>query len=84
MILPKGTAYQSDTGMTGDYDSVIGMDKEEPIRRFITGLSARPEPAKGPATICGLLVETDDATGLAKSVQPLRVGGRLSEVWPDA
>lgn len=82
-ILPKGTAYQSDTGMTGDYDSVIGMQKEEPIKRFICGLSARPEPAMGEATICGLLVVTDDKSGLAKQVAPLRTGGRLQEVWPD-
>lgn len=83
-VLPKGTAYQTDTGMTADYDSVIGMQKEEPIRRFITGLSSRPEPAMGEATICGLFVVTDKATGLAKSAQPLRVGGRLSECWPEA
>ena len=82
-ILPKGTAYQSDAGMTGDYDSVIGMDKQEPIKRFICGLSGRPEPAMGEATICGLLVETDNSTGLAKSAQPLRIGGRLAQIWPE-
>ncbi|MEM9724040.1 MAG: TIGR00282 family metallophosphoesterase [Pseudomonadota bacterium] len=82
MILEGGTAYQSDAGMTGDYDSVIGMDKVEPVKRFQTGLSGRPEPAKGAATLCGLLVETDDATGLALKVEPLRVGGKLPETMP--
>ncbi|MEL6277335.1 MAG: TIGR00282 family metallophosphoesterase [Pseudomonadota bacterium] len=82
MILNRGTAYQSDVGMCGDYDSVIGMDKTEPLKRFITGLSARAEPAFGEATVCGCLVETDDATGLAKRIQPIRMGGRLAEVMP--
>lgn len=83
-ILSKGTAYQSDAGMCGDYDSVVGMDKVEPLKRFITGLSNRAEPAKGPATICGVLVETDEATGLARSVAPLRLGGRLAPSGPAA
>lgn len=79
MILPKGTAYQTDAGMCGDYHSVIGMDKDEPMRRFVTGMpSGRFEPALGPATICGTLVETDDRTGLARSVRALRTGGRLA------
>ena len=78
MILPKGTAYQSDAGMCGVYDSVIGMDKVEPIKRFITGLSKRAEPAQGPASVCGLVVETDDATGLALSIAPIREGGPLA------
>jgi len=78
MILQRGTAYQSDAGMCGDYDSVIGMDKVEPMRRFITGMgTARFEPALGDATICGTLIETDDRTGLAKNVRPIRLGGRL-------
>lgn len=78
MILARGTAYQTDAGMCGAYDSVIGMDKTEPIKRFITGLSQRPEPAKGPATVAGLVVETDDATGLATSIAPIRLGGLLA------
>ncbi len=79
MILPGGTAYQSDAGMCGDYDSVIGMDKEEPLRRFLTGMpKARFEPARGEATLSGLLVETDEATGRAASVRMIRRGGRLS------
>lgn len=79
-ILPKGTGYQSDLGMCGDYDSIIGMTKEEPMRRFVTGLSRdRFTPALGPVTLCGVLVETDDKTGLAKNIWPVREGGRLSQ-----
>jgi 2',3'-cyclic-nucleotide 2'-phosphodiesterase len=84
VILPGGTAYQSDAGMCGDYDSVIGMDKVEPLRRFITGMAKdRFTPAEGEATLCGLLVETDDATGKALRAEPLRVGGRLAQALPD-
>ena len=65
-ILPGGTAFMSDVGMTGDYDSVIGMTKEEPLQRFLRRVaSSRFEPATGPATLCGIAVETDPATGLA-------------------
>jgi len=79
-ILPKGTAYQSDVGMCGDYNSVLGMDPTEPISRFLTRIPrSRFEPAGGPATLCGMAVETDDATGLAKSAGALRLGGTLSE-----
>lgn len=80
MILPRGTAYQSDAGMCGDYDSIIGMDKAEPMRRFLTGMTReRFTPAMGEATLCGILVSTDDRTGLATAVQPIRQGGRLSQ-----
>jgi 2',3'-cyclic-nucleotide 2'-phosphodiesterase len=83
-ILSGGTAYMTDAGMTGDYDSIIGMQKDEPIRRFTSGIpAARFEPALGPATLSGLAVETDDATGLAVKVAPVRVGGRLSPALPD-
>jgi calcineurin-like phosphoesterase len=83
-ILPGGTAYMSDAGMTGDYDSVIGMQKEEPLRRFTTGIpSSRFEPATGEATLSGVAVETDDATGLAVKIAPVRRGGRLSPASPD-
>jgi metallophosphoesterase (TIGR00282 family) len=82
-ILPGGTAYMTDAGMTGDYDSVIGMNKEEPLRRFTTGIpSARFEPANGIATLSGVAVETDDATGLAVKVAPVRIGGRLEPAVP--
>ena len=80
MILPKGTAYLTDAGMCGDYDSVIGMEKLEPLRRFITGMnSARFEPAGGEATLSGVYVETDDKTGRALRVQMVRQGGRLQQ-----
>lgn len=83
MILTKGTAYQSDAGMCGDYDSVIGMDKAEPLKRFVTGMGTeRFEPAGGEATLAGVLVETDDRSGLARSVSPVRVGGRLEGAAP--
>ena len=82
-ILAGGTAFQSDAGMCGDYDSVIGMAKEGAAARFIRKVPGeRLAPADGPATICGLYVETDDATGLALRVEPVRTGGRLSQVMP--
>ena len=82
-ILPQGTAFMSDVGMSGDYNSVIGMDKEEPMMRFLRKISgARFEPASGPATLCGLAVETDDATGLARRIAAVRLGGRLEEARP--
>ena len=76
-ILSGGTAYMTDAGMTGDYDSVIGMQRDEPLRRFTTGISGRFEPAGGVATLSGVAVETDDATGLALKIAPVRLGGRL-------
>ncbi len=83
MVLNGGTAYQTDAGMCGDYDSVIGMDKAEPLRRFITGMAkGRFEPAGGEATLSGVFVETDDRTGKARRVVPVRVGGRLAEQHP--
>ncbi len=82
-ILPGGTAFMSDAGMTGDYDSVIGMDKEEPVRRMVRKVpGARFEPATGPATLCGVAVETD-ASGRAIKVAPVRLGGRLSQAGAD-
>jgi len=82
-ILPGGTAYQTDAGACADYDSVIGNQKEEPLRRFTTRISGgRFKPAEGEATVCGLYLETDDATGLARRIEPIRIGGRLSQVVP--
>jgi calcineurin-like phosphoesterase len=73
----------TDAGMTGDYDSIIGMQKEEPLRRFVTGIPAsRFEPAQGAATLSGVAVETDDATGLALRIAPVRIGGRLEPALP--
>jgi metallophosphoesterase (TIGR00282 family) len=82
-ILPRGTAYMRDAGMSGDYTSIIGMKKEEPLRRFTTGISsARFEPATGVGTMCGVAVETDDETGLAVRVAPVRLGGTLEQTSP--
>ena len=77
-ILSGGTGYMTDAGMCGDYDSVIGMDKAEPLNRFLRKLPIeRMKPAEGEATVCGVAVETDDATGLALKIAPIRIGGRL-------
>lgn len=82
-VLPRGTGYLSDAGMCGDYDSVIGMEKAEPMRRFITGMSRdRFTPAEGEATICGVMVQTDDRTGRAILIEPVRDGGRLAQTHP--
>ncbi len=81
-VLPGGTAYLSDAGMTGDYDSVIGMEKDEPVRRMMRKTpGGRYEPASGPATLCGVAVETG-ANGHALRIAPVRLGGRLSEARP--
>ncbi|TAL37212.1 TIGR00282 family metallophosphoesterase [Phenylobacterium sp.] len=82
-ILVGGTAYQTDAGACADYDSVIGNQKEEPLRRFTTRIpGGRYKPAEGPATVCGVFVETDPKTGLARRIEPIRVGGRLSQSVP--
>ncbi len=82
-ILNGGTAFQTDAGACADYDSVIGNQKEEPLRRFTTRISKeRYQPASGPATVCGVYVETDDRTGHARRVEPIRIGGRLSQAVP--
>jgi metallophosphoesterase (TIGR00282 family) len=82
-ILDGGTACQTDIGMCGDYDSVIGMKKQPAIDRFRRKMPGeRLSPAEGPATLCAVFVETDDATGLARHVAPLRLGGRLAPAWP--
>jgi metallophosphoesterase (TIGR00282 family) len=82
-ILPGGTAFVSDVGMTGDYNSIIGMAKDEPIGRFLRRIpSGKFEPALGPATLCAIAVETDGATGLAARVAAVRFGGRLEEARP--
>jgi metallophosphoesterase (TIGR00282 family) len=78
-ILPAGTAFQTDAGMCGPYDSVIGMDAGIAVRRFVeTVPGERLEPATGPATLCGVIVDTDDDTGLAVAVYPFREGGDLA------
>ncbi len=76
-VLRGGTAYQTDTGMCGDYDSVIGMEKASVIKRFLTKINKgnKMTAASGEATICGAIIETEDKTGLAKSIEPIKIGG---------
>ncbi len=83
-VLPGGTAYQTDMGMCGDYDSVIGMIKETAVARFISKVPAgRLAPAEGDGTLCGVYIETDDTTGLATRIEPVRIGGRLVPTVPE-
>jgi len=82
-ILPAGTAYQSDAGMTGAYESILGMDRHEPIRRWLEKTpGSRLETAEGAGAICGLAIETDAATGLALRIAPVRIGGVVAEALP--
>ncbi len=82
-VLPRGTAYITDAGMCGDYDSVIGMGKQVAISRFTKKVPGdRLTPADGEATVCGIHVEVDDRTGLALHAEPVRIGGRLSRAYP--
>lgn len=77
----KWAAYMTDAGMCRDYNSVVGMDKEVPLFKFTRRIPppARMQPATGPGTLCGVFVETDDATGLAKKIKAIRLGARLEE-----
>ncbi len=82
-ILPGGTAYQTDAGMCGDYDSVIGLQKAPAVRRFVTKMPGeRPQVAEGEGTLCGILLETDADSGLARRVEPVQIGGRLASHLP--
>ena len=82
-ILDGGTGYQTDAGMCGDYNSVIGMQKEAAINNFLRKFPrGRLNPAEGGATLCGVFVETDSQSGLAKSISPIRIGGRLPPQLP--
>lgn len=83
-ILPQGTGYMSDAGMCGDYDSILGMAHEEAVRRFVEKTpGARLEAANGEGTLSGIAVETDDRTGLAIAIAPVRIGPGLSPALPD-
>jgi 2',3'-cyclic-nucleotide 2'-phosphodiesterase len=83
-ILPAGTGFMTDAGMCGPYDGVIGMGKQPAIERFWKKMPGeRLQPAEGPATLSGVFLETDDATGLARAIAPLRQGGRLAETFPE-
>ncbi|HYM72992.1 MAG TPA: TIGR00282 family metallophosphoesterase [Stellaceae bacterium] len=83
-ILPGGTAFVSDIGMCGNYDSVIGMQKEPSLRRFVSKMptGGKPQVAEGEGTLCGVFVVTDDATGLARRIEPVRLGGVLAPQMP--
>jgi metallophosphoesterase (TIGR00282 family) len=82
-ILKSGTALMADAGMCGDFNSVIGVEADEPLNRFLTGIAnGRFTPAEGEATLCGVAIETDPKTGLAMNISPVRVGGALSQALP--
>lgn len=82
-ILPKGTAYQTDAGMCGDYNSVIGMDKTVPVHKFTRKTPTdRMSPASGDGTLCGVFIQTDDTTGQARHIEPVRIGPRLINSMP--
>ena len=76
-VLTNGTAYQTDAGMCGDYDSVIGMNKENSLNRFLKKESTKHFPAEGNATLCGLIVECNTSNGLAYKAEPFIYGGEL-------
>jgi len=76
-ILINGTAFQTDAGMCGDYDSVIGMNKSNSLNRFLKKDSVKHFPANGNATLCGLIVECNISSGLAKKAEPFIFGGEL-------
>ncbi len=84
-VLPGGTGYISDLGMCGNYDSVIGMQKEPSIRRFVTKMPTgnKPQVAEGgEGTLCGAFIVIDDQTGLTRRIEPVRLGGRLAPYVP--
>ena len=78
-ILNNGTAYQTDAGMCGDYNSVIGMNKENSLNKFLKINSGKKKPSEGEASICGVIVEADIKTGLAKNVDSFIYGGELNK-----
>jgi metallophosphoesterase (TIGR00282 family) len=83
-VLPGGTGYQTDAGMCGDYDSVIGMKKEAAVQRFVRKMPGeRLSPAEGEGTLCGVFAQIDATTGKAARVAPVRVGGRLIPALPN-
>jgi metallophosphoesterase (TIGR00282 family) len=83
-ILKGGTALMADAGMCGDFDSIIGVEADEPLNRFLTGIPLnRFTPAEGEATLCGVAIETDQRTGLVTSLSPVRIGGTLAQAMPE-
>lgn len=84
-ILGKGTGFQTDAGMCGCYDSVIGMDTNIALNRFVLKMPGEKlRPAEGAVTLCGTIVDIDPKTGLCKKIQPFRMGGHLAQALPDA
>lgn len=84
MIFPKGTGYQTDAGMCGDFHSVIGFEPEAPLKHFVGKMKMeRLVAAQAHPTLCGVYLETDDRTGLAKKISPVRIGGKLSQAMPE-
>jgi metallophosphoesterase (TIGR00282 family) len=82
-ILKGGTALMADAGMCGDFDSIIGVEVDEPLNRFLTGIpNGRFTPAEGEATLCGVAIETDAKTGLTTKISPVRIGGVLAQALP--
>ncbi|MDC0073681.1 TIGR00282 family metallophosphoesterase [Alphaproteobacteria bacterium] len=83
-IFRNGTAYQTDAGMCGDYESIIGMEKNVPLSRFLGKVNKmKMTPALGDATICGVVIDIDDYSGLAKNIYSIRQGGCLNNIWPE-
>jgi len=83
-IMPRGTGYQTDAGMCGDYDSIIGMKKDVATQRFVRKMPGeRLTPAEGPGTLCGVYAELDDATGFTRKIAPVRIGGALAPAMPE-
>lgn len=83
-ILKGGTALMADAGMCGDFDSIIGVEADEPLNRFLTGIPQnRFTPAEGEATLCGVAIETDPVTGLVTKLSPVRIGGTLAQALPE-
>ena len=78
-VLPQGTAHISDVGMTGCYNSVIGADTDIILRRFVDRLPARIEPASGKASICGVVIDIDELTGLSRAIERVRVDEQETE-----
>lgn len=82
-VMPGGTAFQTDAGMCGDYDTIIGMDKTEPMQRFVSKVpQGRFTPGEGEPTLSGVAVSADPKTGLALACEPVRLGGALQPVLP--
>lgn len=83
-ILPKGTSFQSDAGMCGDFNGVLGFKVESVMPRHLKKIRGpRLEPANGEGTVCGTFIITDDKTGLTKSINAVRLGGKLQEAMPE-